>query len=267
MIMKPKTEEFLYLLLWTASSLMQPSWRNLDESFESWAYRNGLLRQIHRLERLQLLEKRGARLDERLVRLTKTGRIHALGGRDPVERWGRSWDGQWRMILFDVPEEESALRQKLRRFLRENAFGCLQKSVWITPDNLTPLRKKVFPRDDQSRTFLCIEGRPCGGESDFAIVRAAWDFEDIKALYKQHAAIITTLPERQPEETATEYAKKLLFWGNLERAAWNRVMERDPLLPDCLLPRGYAGKKAWKRRTKTLSQAGEAILQLSAAKL
>jgi phenylacetic acid degradation operon negative regulatory protein len=260
--MKPKTEEFLYLLLWTADSLLNPSWRNLNNSFESWAYSNGFLQQLRRLERQQVLERRGERLDERLIRLTETGRLHALGGRDPLTRWARSWDGRWRMILFDVPEEESFLRHKLRRFLQKNNFGCLQKSVWITPDDLTPLRKTVFPRDDQSRTFLCFEGRPCGGENDRAIVRAAWNFEDIHALYKQHQSVLTAFPMRQKEESDTDYVENLLLWGTRERAAWKRVMEADPLLPACLLPRGYPGKQAWSQRAKALRRAGEALLQM-----
>lgn len=259
--MKPKTEEFLYLLLWTADSLMRPSWRGLDTTFESWAYSNGLLRQIHRLEKQMYLEKRGQRMDERLIRLTEAGRIHALGGRDPVERWKRSWDGQWRMILFDVPEDESLLRARLRRFLQKNAFGCLQKSVWITPDSLTPLRKKLFPRDDQSGTFLCMEGRPCGGESDKAIVRAAWDFDDISALYVQHQRILSLFPKREEGETDVTYAERLLAWGKQERHAWNRVLERDPFLPHALLPRGYPGKKAWKTRVETLRKAGDALIR------
>ena len=36
-------------------------------------------------------------------------------------------------------------------------------------------------------------------------------------------------------------------------------MQRDPLLPEVLLPPGYAGRKAWERRQKTIAQAGEQI--------
>ncbi len=36
------------------------------------------------------------------------------------------------MIIFDVPEENSITRQRLRRVLREWEFKQVQKSVWIT---------------------------------------------------------------------------------------------------------------------------------------
>ena len=99
--MQPKTEEFLNLLLWSADLLARPTFRNLTDSYESWAYRNGLLRQITTLERQQLLERDANSPDDRLYRLSAQGRLHVLGGRDPEERWARPWDGHWRLVLFE----------------------------------------------------------------------------------------------------------------------------------------------------------------------
>ena len=55
---KPKTEELLYVLLWTCDRLARPTFRNLTDSFEGWAYNNGLKRQLDVLERMQLIEKK-----------------------------------------------------------------------------------------------------------------------------------------------------------------------------------------------------------------
>jgi len=49
-LMQPRTEEFLNLLFWSAEKLMWPTFRNLTDYYESWAYRNGLLRQVSMLE-------------------------------------------------------------------------------------------------------------------------------------------------------------------------------------------------------------------------
>jgi hypothetical protein len=35
--MKPKTEEFLHLLFWSMDKLTRPTFRNLADSYESWA--------------------------------------------------------------------------------------------------------------------------------------------------------------------------------------------------------------------------------------
>jgi len=50
---------------------MHPTWRNIDRSFESWAYGNSLLRQIHRLEAQAYLEsRRDPKTGERVIGLT-----------------------------------------------------------------------------------------------------------------------------------------------------------------------------------------------------
>src|SRR6185295_2936049 len=77
--MQPKTEEFLNLLLWSADLLTRPTFRNLTDSYESWAYRNGLLRQVATLEQQQLLERDASSLNDRLYRLSAQGRLHVLG--------------------------------------------------------------------------------------------------------------------------------------------------------------------------------------------
>ena len=69
--MKPKTEELLNLLLWSADMLLRPTFRNLTGSYETWAYRNGFLRQIGILEKQQLVERDPAWRTERIYRLTK----------------------------------------------------------------------------------------------------------------------------------------------------------------------------------------------------
>jgi len=53
------------------------------------------------------------------------------------------WDGQWRIVLFDVPEERKHLRAVFRRKLQSLGFRYLQRSSWIYP----------FPCEDELRTF------------------------------------------------------------------------------------------------------------------
>ncbi len=45
----------------------------------------------------------------------------------------RRWDGKWRLLLFDVPEERKISREALRGKLKELGFVQLQKSVWLHP--------------------------------------------------------------------------------------------------------------------------------------
>lgn len=46
-----------------------------------------------------------------------------------------TWDGIWRLVMFDIPERKRNARDALRKKLRELDFKELQKSVFIFPHN------------------------------------------------------------------------------------------------------------------------------------
>jgi phenylacetic acid degradation operon negative regulatory protein len=256
-LMRSKTEEFLHFLLWTAETISRPTWRNLTESFEGWAYRKGLHRQLQRLEKQQWLERHSGPAGDRLYRLTEPGRIQALGGRDPEACWRRRWDGHWRLILFDVPQARHSTRTKLRRHLRLRGFGYLQNSVWITPHPVTELRALLADGPVDVESLVLLEARPCAGESDAQIVVGAWDFVRINACYAKHQKILTRRPRgRVSSEVA---AKAFHYWLREEREAWKGALWHDPLLPGSLLPDGYAGRHAWEARLAAMREVREQI--------
>jgi len=257
--MQPRTEEFLNLLLWTADTLMRPTFRNMTESYEGWAYRNGITRRVGILEQRKLIERDPGQPNDRVYRLTQEGRVHALGGRDPVAQWSRDWDGRWRMILFDLPVARNSERTHLRRYLRSRGFGCLQRSVWITPDSLEEERTYLSGGGINVESLLLLEMRPCAGESDAEIVAGAWDFAAIDREYSRYLDVLDTYPPGGPTDPIA--AEALLRWAKEERQAWLAAVTPDPLLPERILPEGYLGKKAWQRRVEVL---GEAARQLPA---
>lgn len=58
------------------------------------------------------------------------------------------WDGKWRIMLFDIPEEKRSHRNQLRRLIKELLCYQLQKSVWVHP----------FPCFDQFRNVRDAAG-------------------------------------------------------------------------------------------------------------
>ena len=216
--MKAKTEELLYLLLWTCERLVRPTFRNLTDSFESWVYRNGFNRQLAELERRKLVESslapaRGREASDRVLRLTEAGRLHVLGGRDPEAAWRRSWDGRWRLVLFDLLDEA-----------RINV-----------------------------ESLIFLEARPSAGETDEEIVSGAWDFEEINRLYSNYRTVLEAFPGKLMLDKSG--AQELRRWAATERIAWLEAISADPLLPRRLLPQGYRGREAWRLRIKTLRAA------------
>ena len=58
-----------------------------------------------------------------------------------------SWDGFWRIIILDLPENRKSEREALRYLLKKANFVCVKNTVWISPlpyENLfTNLKKDL----------------------------------------------------------------------------------------------------------------------------
>ena len=63
------------------------------------------------------------------------------------------WDGQWRILIFDIPEKERYKRNYLRMKLSELGFKQLQQSVWVTPYPL-PESFSNFVKNLRVRPYL-----------------------------------------------------------------------------------------------------------------
>jgi phenylacetic acid degradation operon negative regulatory protein len=194
-------------------------------------------------------------LDERLFRITRRGRAAFLGEIDPEALWTRTWDGVWRLAMFDVPQVHASLRTRLRRKLRELRFGWLQNSVWLSPDPVSQLIGQLTQKDVTVESLFFIEGRPAGGETDAELVAGAWDFAE---LAKQHATYLKLLRTRPSFGRQTKSAE-WSAWLESESRAWRAVARRDPFLPAPLLPADYAGRTVWQARRDALHASSRAI--------
>lgn len=238
---------------------MRPTWRNVlgPDSFEAWAYRQGLHRRLAELERLKLIDTHAPKIGERLVRLTTAGREVALAGVDPARQWERPWDGRWRLAMFDVPQHEAGRRSRLRRVLRSRRFGYLQNSVWLSPDPLDEIHRQLEGAAPNVEGLVFFEGRPGGGETDQDLVAGAWDFPDIFKRYKAWNRVADSAPKVRPG--APHSAATIRAWADRERSAWSHIAARDPFLPAPLLPLNYPGRTAWTRRVRLLTTLGQAL--------
>lgn len=72
---------------------------------------------------------------------------------DPQSNWDAAWDGQWRVLLYDVPERRRKDRIRLYRVLRHFNLGFLQRSVWIWPHDLTTIIRNALKTNDAPECF------------------------------------------------------------------------------------------------------------------
>ncbi len=72
---------------------------------------------------------------EKFLTLTKEGQLRKLLNKASISK-EKSWDGKWRLLMFDIPERAREERDKFRSLLKQNGFVKLQASVFISPYSL-----------------------------------------------------------------------------------------------------------------------------------
>ncbi len=249
--MKREAEDWLSVLLWGTEMMMFPTFRNLTQGYEAWAYqRQRFKQQFRRLEARKLLtsEKRAG---EMVYRLTNLGRIRALGGRNPEERWRRAWDEHWRIIVFDLPVGQQRIRQRFLRWLRQNGFGYLQDSVWVNTDPIDELTEALKDFRDDVEALTVLEARCCAGYSNSALVTGAWPFREINHRYRAYLGLVA---DELPSIKRNPTSAILIDWLHRESVAWRHALALDPLLPRVLHPIDYLGERAWAARRKAFTQ-------------
>lgn len=96
---------------------------------------------IRRLREKGLIEKENQEVGKLVIRLTRVGKDFLLIRKDEQEI---EWDGKWRIVIFDIPENKRLVRDVLRSRLKNWGFAPWQKSVWASKKNVTePLREVI----------------------------------------------------------------------------------------------------------------------------
>jgi len=93
-----------------------------------------LKKEINSLYRFKFIDKNKNKDGSVTVLLTEKGKFKALNYKlENIKFKKQKWDGKWRMVAFDIPEQYKKGRDALRRKLKKIGFYELQKSVLITP--------------------------------------------------------------------------------------------------------------------------------------
>lgn len=117
---------------------------------------------IHRLVKKGFIEK-GLMEEEICIKLTELG-LEKLQEKRQKEKEKKlfklkagdgKWDGAWRIVVFDIPEQNKRVRSVLRQTLRRLEFKPLQKSVWISKNNFTK-DLRVWARELGMSDFIRI---------------------------------------------------------------------------------------------------------------
>ncbi len=110
--------------------------------YGGWQYplkKSQLAQGLKRLRDRGIIEEDRTNESEILFKLTMLGQ-DILGNKFDEQKW----DGKWRVVIFDIPEEKRRIRDLFRRKLKHWGFKIWQQSVWVTKNNVTnKLRQSV----------------------------------------------------------------------------------------------------------------------------
>jgi phenylacetic acid degradation operon negative regulatory protein len=160
------------------------------------------------------------------------------------------WDRRWRLVLV-VGELAAKERESLRRGLFWQGFGALDAATFIHPsadlgaafdalaaEGHAALLGKLLP-------LLAAEARFELSASDTGLVSRAWNLAALGEAYAGFvAAYLPLLAELRRDRHAAIATEDAFLLRTLLIHDYRRLLLRDPVLPDVLLPADWPGQQA-----------------------
>ena len=149
----------------------------------------------------------------------------------------RPWDGRWLLLTIGVPENNRALRQRLRTRLGWTGLGSINPTTWVTP-RVDREREACLVLEDLglltgSWSFVANAG---GLGDERSLARAAWDLDAIERRYEDFLDLVGR-PRPRTDRQALIAQVRLV-------QEWRRFPLLDPALPRELLPPRWSGNRA-----------------------
>lgn len=174
--------------------------------------------------------------------LTDLGRaIVAEGDKRIFEEPAPSWDGQWQLVVYSLPEELRVLRNELRKKLVWFGFGNLAPGAWVAAQDRRPEVEELVSRLEIAPYVSLFAGPRIGLMSDAEIVARCWDLPALAAGYDVFLArwqprLATLAADLEAVPLAERFQQR--FWLTF---AFQPFPRQDPNLPMDLLPPDWPG--------------------------
>jgi phenylacetic acid degradation operon negative regulatory protein len=171
----------------------------------------------------------------------------AGGHRRIFEPLYTGWDGQWRLVVYSLPEKKRKKRHSLRKQLTWLGFGRLASGAWVSPHDRRAELEAIFAELNVEAYVDLFAGHYLGPGAAEELVQRCWDMETLAAQYTEFLDRYRPQFERDrrcfelgdlptPEECFVRN-----FWLIHE---YQSFPLKDPNLPITLLPEEWIGFKA-----------------------
>ncbi|GIF51048.1 PaaX family transcriptional regulator [Asanoa ferruginea] len=171
-----------------------------------------------------ITSKAARRLDEAAARIYRTNRA--------------GWDGRFDLIVLEAPTARRE-RQRLGANLTYLGYGMLDERTWVATRPGADVDALLVETGVGYERFTATHA--AGTSGAMAVVRRAWDLEEIGNAYETFVAeqrpLLSQVTPRSDDELAYAARFRLVH-------AWRTFLFRDPQLPPALLPERWAGSNA-----------------------
>jgi len=178
--------------------------------------------------------------------LTKHGRDLMKEGIARIYETRPTWDGQWLIVAYSVPEVNRDRRDRLRRGLSFLGLGSLGNGIFVTPHDLASQVRELLGRQHLEGELTCIRGHLLLPTERIALVRRAWDLDDLARRYTDFIKRVQADFEvdKRGLDTGTLTNHDAFVRRTLLIHEFRRFPFTDPDLPPELLPTRWIGTVA-----------------------
>lgn len=148
-----------------------------------------------------------------------------------------TWDGRWRLVIFNIPESKRDVRDRLRRALTKLGLGILQPSVWISPNDIKNEIEEIGTRLGISQSLRFFEVTR-NKSLDKTIIEKSWNLPELLDMYKKFNLEVERILKNVNKSSNPNFAlKKLIF-------EYAFILQKDPILPQEFREKDDLRKKA-----------------------
>jgi phenylacetic acid degradation operon negative regulatory protein len=173
------------------------------------------------------------------IYLSPTPQARSMLAEGGVRAWrspvNRTWDGQWTMLGFSLPESRRADRHLLRSRLQWAGFGMLQNGLWVAARDVDVAA--LLDQLDVLDHLKVFRARVAPPTQVVELIEDAWDLATIARGYRDFLDRWDR-PDPLPE-APDDLARQLWLLGE-----WTTLARQDPGLPVEYLPADWPAVRA-----------------------
>lgn len=146
------------------------------------------------------------------------------------------WDGLYRIITYEIPENKRKLRDSFRREISGWGLGPWHRSFWLTPHPIISALTRLMNTGNYGPYVQAFEGKPVVGDLKI-LMEKVWN---VSRLQEDYRKVFRSWHECLSEATLSkeDKMKKIV---NL----YIEILKKDPGLPPELVGTTWIGNEAW----------------------